>query len=263
MARARPLALLVRYEDFFAFGMISDNVFTTRADIVGPRLGALVTNAGTFLISYAVVLVVPLAFGVRALWSRVDVRAWTLLLVTIFFVESLVFTLHSTRGSYFHSLGAFFPFGIAIAVVGGERLLATRSAGIATAWTSGVVLLFAVLSIGSLIQWSAVFVGAATARAAAVDAIPAGTFLAIDAAAWRWISGRSVLVTPSDGIDAAACFVSMNGVTSIVLEEAHFSAYDALYRGSRPAWLGVPIERGTVRIFPVISAPPVVCAVAR
>jgi hypothetical protein len=122
------------------------------------------------------------------------------------------------------------------------------------------MLLFAALSIGALLQWNTVFIGAATMRAAAVDAIPAGTFLAIDAAAWRWIAGRSVLVTPSDGVDAAACFVAMNSATSIVLEEAHFSAYDALYHGgARPAWLGTPIERGTVRIFPVTSAPPVRC----
>jgi hypothetical protein len=255
-------ALLVRYEDFFAFGNISDNVFTTPGDIVGPRIGALLTNAGTFLFAYAIVLVVPLAFGVRALWSRSDVRAWVSLLVVVFFVESLVFTLHSTRGSYFHSLGAFFPFGVAIAAAGGERLLATRSAGVASAWTSGVMLLFAALSIGALLQWNTVFIGAANVRAAAVDAIPAGTFLAIDAAAWRWISGRSVLVTPSDGLDAAACFVAMNSATSIVLEEAHFSAYDALYRGgARPAWLGAPIERGVVKIFPVTRSPDSVCAV--
>jgi hypothetical protein len=55
----------------------------------------------------------------------------------------------------------------------------------------------------------------------------------------------------------------MNGATSIVLEEAHFSAYDDLYRGGpRPAWLGAPIVLGTVKIFPVTSAPPVICAVA-
>jgi hypothetical protein len=257
-------ALLVRYEDFFSLRNIDANIFTAPgADVLGQRIGAVVTNAGTFVFSLGVILVVPLVFGIRALWPRVDVRAWTWLAAGIFAVECLVFTLHSTRGSYFHSLGAFFPFGVAIAVAGGERMLATRSPGIVSAWTSGVVLLFAALSIGSLLQWSAVFVGAANVRAAAVDAIPAGTFLAIDAAAWRWIAGRSVLVTPSDGLDAAACFVAMNGATSIVLEEAHFSAYDALYRGgTRPAWLGTPIERGTVKIFPVISGPPVLCAVA-
>jgi hypothetical protein len=251
--------LLARYEDFFAFANIRDNIFTT-GDIVGPRIGALVTNTGTFLFAYAVILVVPLAFGIRALRSRAEVRAWTLLLVGIFVLESLVFTLHSTRGSYFHSLGAFFPFGVAIAVAGGERMLAARSPGIGSAWASGTVLLFAALSIGALLQWSAVFGGAASARAAALDAIPAGTFLAIDAAAWRWISGRSVLVTPSDGLDAAACFVSLNGATSLVLEEAHFTRYDDLYRGgARPAWLGAPIVRGAVKVFPITSAPPTRC----
>jgi hypothetical protein len=252
-------ALLARYEDFFSLGPIKDTIFTT-GDILGPRIGALVTNAGTFLFAYAVILVVPLAFGVRALWSRADVRAWTALLIGIFAIESLVFTLHSTRGSYFHSLGAFFPFGVAIAVVGGERLLATRSAGINSAWTSGVVLLFAAFSLASLLQWNAVFIGAASERASAVDAIPAGTFMAIDAAAWRWLSGRSAIVTPSDGLVSAACLVSEYQVTSVVLEDAHFRAFDDLYKGvARPPWLGASIARGSVRIFPVTGEPGVAC----
>ena len=115
-------------------------------------------------------------------------------------------------------------------------------------------------SIGSLSQWNAAFVGAANIRAAALDAIPAGTFLAIDAAAWRWISGRSVLVTPSDGIDAAACMAASANATSMVLEDAHFRTYDDLYRGgARPAWLGAPIERGTVKVFPITTLPPRLC----
>jgi hypothetical protein len=114
------------------------------------------------------------------------------------------------------------------------------------------VLLVAGLSAGALSQWDATFNGGARVRAAAVDAIPDGPFLAIDAAAWRWLSGRSVLVTPADGLDVAACMIATANAHSIVLEEAHFRAYDDLYKGgARPAWLGAPIERGPVKIFPV------------
>ena len=259
-------ALLVRYEQFFALASPTLDAFMrSLPDVMGAKLGALVTNATTFLFAFALVLVIPLARGVRDLWARADVRAWTALAVLVFAAQSLVWTLHSTRGSYFHSLGAFFPFGVAIAVAGGERWLATRRPEMSLAWASGSLLLVAALSAGALTQWDASFGAAARVRMAALDAIPAGSFLAIDAAAWRWLSGRTVIVTPSDGLDAAGCAAGASGLsaTALVLEEAHFSAYDALYRGGeRPSWLGAPIERGPVKIFPILSLPNPFCVFA-
>lgn len=257
-------ALLVRYEDFFAIGDPTASAFVDALpQVVAAKASALVTNAVTFLFAFALVLVVPLAYAVRTLWSRVDVRAWTALAILVFLTQSLVWTLHSTRGSYFHSLGAFLPFGVALAVAGGERLLASRRADLAPAWTWGTLVLVAALSAGALAQWDASFNGGFRVRVAALDAIPAGPFLAIDAAAWRWISGHPVLVTPSDSVDAAGCLVTSSRATSIVLEEAHFSAYDALYRGTtRPPWLAAPIARGTVKIFPVQRTADFVCTVA-
>lgn len=260
LARA---TLLVHYEDFFAVRSPTlDAYLAAFPDALSVKAGALVTNAITFVFAFAIILVVPLAIGIRAFWSRPVVRAWTSLAVLIYLVQSIVWTLHSTRGSYFHSLGAFVPFGVALAARGAERLLSIRDRQVASAWVWGTVVLVAVTSAGALAQWDASFNGGAAARIAALDAIPAGSFLAIDAAAWRWISGREVLVTPADGLDMAACFVSVPEphVTSLVLEDAHFSAYTLLYQGGpRPPWLGAPIVRGSVKIFPVIDAPP--CAI--
>jgi hypothetical protein len=260
-------ALIVRYEEFFAIASPTlDAYLRATPDVIVAKVSALATNAFTFLFAFALVLVVPLARGVRDLWARPDVRAWALLAALVFAMQSLLWTLHSTRGSYFHSLGAFFPFGIAIAAAGGERLIATRSPEIARAWTWGSILVVAALSAGAITQWEATFYTAAQHRRAALEAIPAGSFLAIDAGAWRWLSGRPVIVTPSDGLDAAACAMSFAHPqpTSIVLEEAHFRAYDLLYLGGpRPAWLGAPIVRGTVKIFPVIDSTMVSCAVKR
>ena len=246
-------ALLVRYEDFFALRSPTLDAFlASPGDVLAAKGGALLTNAVTLVMAFALVLVVPLASGLRHLWPRLEVRAWTLLALLVFAAQSLAWTLHSVRGSYFHSLGAFFPFGVAIAMVGGEQLLAARRPQIASAWTWGAVLVVAALSAGALAQWDVAFNSGPRARSAAVDAIPEGAFLAIDAAAWRWISGRSVIVTPADGLDAAACMVATVNARSIVLEEPHFRAYDDLYRGGpRPAWLGAPIERGSIKIFPV------------
>ena len=264
LARA---TLLVRYEEFFAIRSPTLDAFLAALPaVLGAKAGALATNAITFLFAFALVLVIPLARGAQLLWSRLEVRAWCALALVIFLVQSLVFTLHSTRGSYFHSLGAFFPFGVALAAAGGERLLAQRRPEMAMAWTWGSLILVAALSGGALSQWDASFNTGARLRLAAVDAIPAGSFLAIDAAAWRWLTGRSVIVTPSDGLDAAACAMSFADPhpTSLVLESAHFTAYDALYQGGpRPEWLGAPIERGDVKIFPVIGPSLVGCSVRR
>ena len=255
-------ALLVRYDDFFRVASPTlDAYLRTLPDALGAKLAALLTNAVTFLFAFSLVLIWPLVRGVRDLWGRAEVRAWGALGILVFAAQSLVWTLHSTRGSYFHSLAAFFPFGVAIAVAGGERLLASRRPDSARAWTWGALLAVAVLSAAAVSQWDTSFNAGARTRAAALDAIPDGPFLAIDAAAWRWLSGRSVFVTPADGLDAATCLPGQ-GWRSIVLEEAHFAAYDDLYRGvSRPDWLGAPVVRGGVKIFPVIAPIPLRCLV--
>ncbi len=102
-------------------------------------------------------------------------------------------------------------------------------------------------------QWDAAFNAGYRARLAAVDAIPPGPFLAIDAAAWRYASGRRVLVTPADGVGAAMCAAAFYDARSIVLEDAHFASYDALYGGELVGWLGRPIERGSTKVYPIVA----------
>ena len=80
--------------------------------------------------------------------------------------------------------------------------------------------------------------------------------MAIDAAAWRWIAGRPVVVTPSVGIAYAACVAVRANARAIVLEATHFRRYDDLYAGrERWSWLGDPVERGTVMVFPIRGEP--------
>lgn len=250
-------ALLVRYEDLFAFRPEYLSSYSgPLGELLGVRAAALFTNAMTFLFAFALVLVVPLASGLRALRDRAEVNAWLGLALLVYVAQSLVWTLHSTRGSYFHSLAAFFPFGVAIAAAGAERLLSSRAPRVASLWTAGAVILVAITSWSSVAQWDATFNAGTRQRVAALDAIPPGPFLAIDAAAWRWLSGRQVVVTPADGLDQAGCVVASTNARAIVLEAAHFSRYDELYRGDvRPTWLDVPIERGSTKIYAVRGTP--------
>jgi hypothetical protein len=250
--------LLIRYEDFFAFQPAylgaSDAPI---GDVIGVRVAALVANAATFAFAYALVLLPALVVGLRALRDRADVRAWLGLAVLIYLVQSLLFTLHSTRGSYFHSLAALFPFGVAIAAAGAERVLASRAPEAAVAWLWSAVLLVGVVSGLAVTQWDTTFNGGTQTRVAALDAIPSGPFLAIDAAAWRWLSGRPVVVTPADGLSFAGCAAQAIGARSVVLEAAHFSRYEDLYANDvRPSWLDAPVVRGTTKIYAVRGTPP-------
>jgi hypothetical protein len=114
--------------------------------------------------------------------------------------------------------------------------------------TLGAAVALAIFGLGA---WQVAFDEPYRARVAALDAIPPGPLLAIDAAAWRYVADRTALVTPADGPDTAACVAARYGARSVVLEAAHFSAYASLYEGGTPAWLGPPIDRGGIRIYPV------------
>ncbi len=259
---ARSL-LLVRYEDFFAVASPTLDAFVAALpDVLAAKAAAVVTNAATAAVA-ALVLLGPLA--AIAAWrmrSVPAVRAWSALFLLVFAAESLLFTPHSVRGSYFHSLAAFFPMGIAISAAGAERILAARDAATIRVWLSGVLVIAVVMSLAAVVQWDAAFNTLARERATALDAIPPGPFLAIDAAAWRSLSGRSVVVTPADGGADFACAAATYRARSVVLEAAHFRAYDALYRESeRSDWLGRPLVRGTIKIFPIVGD--LGCGVAR
>jgi hypothetical protein len=247
--------LLVRYEDFFRLASPTLSEFGSAfPDVLAAKANAVVTNATTALFAFFVLLGPLAAVSSWRLRARPDVRAWTALLVLVFLAQSLAWTLHSTRGSYFHSLAAFFPFGIALAAAGAEHALAHRDAAVGRLWATGALVLAVALSAGSLVQWDTAFNAAARMRAAVLDAIPPGPFMAIDAAAWRYLSGRPVIVTPADGGVEFGCAAALYGARSVVLESAHFRAYDAIYTGAeRPAWLGPPVVRDTIKIFPMLG----------
>ena len=253
--------LLVRYEDFFRVASPTASAFFGALPaVLAAKANALLSNASTALVAFFVLLGPLAAVAALRLRARWDVRAWSALLVSVFLAESLLFTLHSTRGSYFHSLAAFFPFGVALAAAGGEGVLGRREAAARRLWTAGGLVLAVALSVGALVQWDATFGANARSRAAALDAIPTGPFMAIDAAAWRSLSGRPVMITPAETASAVlrssdVCQIAVRyGARALVLEAAHFAGYDSIYNGDvRPSWLGPPTVRDTIKIFPIYA----------
>src|SRR5207248_4780779 len=112
--------LLVRYEDFFASVAPAA---PSLDQLLALRPAALVTNLVTFAFAFGLLLVPGLVVAMRR--AAPEVRVFAGLLGLVYLIESLIFTLHSTHGSYFHSLAAFFPYGVALGVVGTGELLCT------------------------------------------------------------------------------------------------------------------------------------------
>ena len=243
---------LVRYEDFFA---LTPSGTADLATLVGVRLSALLSDLVVALAALLLFLAAPLVIGLRAGWRLPAVRAFAALALLIYVAEGVVWPLHATRGSYFHSLAAFYPFAMALVALGGATWLGRlelTSRRFVTFGTLGAVL---VLAVFGLTNWDASFNQPYRARLAALDAIPPGPFLAIDAAAWRWISDRSVLISPADGLDAAACVAVRYRAQTLVLEPAHFSAYQSLYDGNTSSWFGHLADSGGIHIYSLSGSP--------
>ena len=243
-------ALLVQYEDFFAIAPPTMSAFVAALpDVLSAKVGAAGSNAATFLFAFGLLLVPGMVIAVRARRTIPAVRAFAALAVAIYLFQTVVVTLHSTRGSYFHSLAAFVPYGVALGVVGTSELLRTVErrrvaavAGIAAA---------AVVSVFALAEWDAAFDAPYRARSVAAHAIPPGRFMAVDAAAWRWISRRPVIVTPADLGPCAISAASYATPKWLVIEKVHFSAYGPLLLAGAalPEYLANPQVVGDISIF--------------
>jgi hypothetical protein len=240
--------LLVRYEDFFA---LRPDAPADLATVIGTRLGALGSDLVLVIFGLLAFLAFPLYLGLRDGWRRPSVRAFAGLALLIYVAEGVVWPLHATRGSYFHSLAAFYPFAMAVVALGGDRWLSRRDPNARRLAVGGTLAAAAALAVVGLSSWDASFNVAYRARLAALDAIPPGPFVAIDAAAWRWIADRPVVVSPSDGPPFAACVAARYGASALVLEPAHFTSYEPTYRGTPTPGLGAPIDRGGIRIYPI------------
>lgn len=249
LARA---VLLVRYEDFFALHPPALEPFLAAPlDVLAAKAGALVSNAATALVVMLLVPVVPLFLAARERWQRFDVRAFVGLLATVYLAQSLVFTLHSVRGSFFHSIAAFFPFAVALAAVGTEELFRASTVGMRRLVWGATVAAFGVISVFSLGQWDVDFNTPYRARVSALALLPKGPLVVTDAAAWRWISGRPAVLAPADGPSAAACAAEIYLAGTLVLEPAHFSRYDELYASQRTELFTRRAEQGGIRIYSV------------
>lgn len=250
---AARAVLLVRYEDFFALQAPTLDAFVTAwPQVLAAKASALVANAVTAAMAVLLVPLLPLAIAARRRRHRPEVAAFAALVAVVYVAQSLLFTLHGVHGSYFHSLAAFFPFALALAVVGTEDLLGSFDApGFSRVLAAATLAAFGAVSIGALGEWDVAFNAPYRARLAAVADLSPGPLVATDAAAWRWISGRQVVVAPADGPRMAWCAAEVYLATTLILEPAHFSAYEDVYASQRSDHFTHRSDRDGIRVFSV------------
>lgn len=261
LARA---TLLVSYEGFFALRPPTLAAFLgSPAEVVAAKAAALATNALTAAITVLLVPLVPMAVAVRRRWDRPEVRAFVWLALAVYLVQSVAFTLHSVRGSFFHSVAALFPFALALAAAGADDLFAAPAdrlpasaplparaeARMPRAVAVALVAGFGVVSVFTLGQWDVDFNTPYRERLAALPLLPSGPLVVTDAAAWRWISGRRAVLAPADGPQAALCAAEVYLAEAFVLEPSHFSAYDEMYSSRRSDLFTWRAEHGGIRIY--------------
>src|SRR4029077_1212792 len=111
---------LVRFEGFFALTPIGSADLGT---LIGVRLSALGSDLVVALAALLLFLALPLGLGLRVGWRLPAVRAFAALALLIYVAEGVAWPLHAPRGSYFHSLAAFYPFAMALVALGGETWL--------------------------------------------------------------------------------------------------------------------------------------------
>ena len=228
---------------------------------IGPllltRLGGLVAAVGIFTTLVANGLLLPLM--VIGGWARrrsVDFGPFFTYAAILFAFSAIVSAIHVPGGTFIHSAVALAPHayilaleGIAVAVawVAVRRPRWNRDAAtrLFTAFTVGFVVLVAIPgSLATWRIWDNVRVGR-QAVAAALDlagAAPDARIMTIDAAGYRYWTGRGGVVSPNDPIETIQQVAEAYQIEWLVIEPTNsVAALAPVVAGARPPWVGPPV----------------------
>jgi 4-amino-4-deoxy-L-arabinose transferase-like glycosyltransferase len=244
--------------------------------IVSSRLFGFVAAAANFAVIIASVVLMP--FIVWGAWRRRasnDVLPWFLYVFIMFAGATLIFPLHVPGGAFIHSAVGMAPLAYILALEGVAALVMTIARR-RTAWQPNVATpLFTWAIVGLVISTAALYAPVAHASwnadraprvtlAAELDrlGIPlTDRLMTIDAAGYKYFTGRPGVVSPDDPIDTIRAVAAGYGIRWMVIERAGTveALYPVLADDRRPDWIGtavytIPSTDGgppTLALYPV------------
>lgn len=251
------------------------------------RIGGLVAAIGIFTtLVGAGLLIPPMLVGAWRRRRSVDFGPFFGYAAALFAFSTLVSAVHVPGGTFIHSAVALVPHGYVLALEGvavlvgaiaarrraWDRATATRifsTAAVAVGVVAAVVGTLAVHAGWAAKREARLAVAAALGRA---GADPDDRLMTIDAAGFRYLTGRGGVVTTNDPIETEFEIATAYRVSWLILErdEIASSMAPVLTGRSRPAWIGPPIftvpatdgKAPRIALYPIcLSAADVRCSV--
>lgn len=248
--------------------------------ILASRLGGLVAAFGQFAVIICSIVLLP--FVLVGGWRRrhsIEFRPWLVYMLLVFLGAALLYPLHVPGGTFIHSAVGLGSHAYIVALEGVAALvawLATRRSG----WQDGTATpLFVGLVVGFVVVTAALYTlpvheawdaSRQPRLALALELDRKGVarderLLTIDAAGFKYFTGRGGVVTPNDPIDTVEAVARAYGTRWLVLErDALVPALLPVLRGeARPAWIGgavysVPADDGgtpRLALYPICVTP--------
>ena len=225
------------------------------AGIIGSRLGGLVSAAANFAVVIGSVILVP--FIIWGGWLRRhsdDLLPFFLYVLILFLGATLIFPLHVPGGAFIHSAIGMGPYAYILALEGVAALV-LAIARRRPAWDPATAIpIFSWALVGLIILTAALYAPALQAKwradqaprlelAAHLDEIgvPAeARLMTIDAAGFKYLTGRGGVVSPDDPIETIRAVAEAYDIDWLVLERNGVveALKPVLESDQRPDWIG-------------------------
>jgi hypothetical protein len=224
-------------------------------EIIASRVFGFVAAAANFAVIIASVILMP--FIVWGAWLRRrsdDFLPWFLYVVIMFAGAALIFPLHVPGGAFIHSAVGMAPHAYILALEGVAALV-LAIARRRPAWQPSVAVPVFTWAIIALVLASAAFYSPVAHASWSVDRIPrtaladaldrmgipvTDRLMTIDAAGFKYFTGRPGVVSPDDPIDTIRDVAEGYDIRWLVIERsATVEAFGPIVVDDRrPDWIG-------------------------
>jgi len=220
--------------------------------LIGSRIAGLGSAITIFATMPLLVFLVPFLL-IGAWLRRIDeaFQPWLVYGITLFAFSALLFAVHVPYGTFLHSAVALVPHAYLAALVGIAAVVdwvaarrpswnPPRARRVFTGMVVGVVALGSVGgALITLRAWDAEMDVRVAVSAGLSDVPPADRVMSPDAGAYRYLAGRSGIVTPDDPLPVIEQALRTYGIRWLVLERDHLvpALIPVLTGEVRPDWL--------------------------